>query len=86
MPPPTARPEPSGARDPRTGPDLRAQLAICSMAFDAAILRCDRALADGDQDGVAAALAEQRAVLEDTERRLSRAVAAAVERRCAPGR
>ncbi len=58
-------------------PGLRREVAASSLAFDAATLRGDRALAAGDRVGFAAAIDEQRAILADTERRLSHAVARA---------
>lgn len=57
---------------------LQDELAGTRLAWEAALLRSDAALAAGDPTEIDAALDEQRAVLADLERRVRRSLAAAI--------
>lgn len=61
----------------RLAEDLHEQLASSRMAWDAALLRSDAALASGDEAEVQAALADHRLLLGVLEERLGAVVAAA---------
>ncbi|WP_052665482.1 hypothetical protein [Nitriliruptor alkaliphilus] len=61
----------------RLAGDLHEQLASSRMAWDAALLRSDAALASGDEAEVQAALADHRLLLGVLEERLGAVVAAA---------
>jgi hypothetical protein len=67
---------PSDGVRPRFAAELHDQLASSRLAWEAALLRSDAALAAGDPAEIEAALEEQRAVLAELERRVLGSVAA----------
>lgn len=78
---PTATPDdgrPSTESRARLAAELHEQLAASRMAWDAALLRSDAALAAGDQAAADAALEDHRALLGVIEERLGAVVAAAL--------
>jgi hypothetical protein len=67
---------PSDGSRPRFAAELHDQLASSRLAWEAALLRSDAALASGDPAEIEAALEEQRTVLAELERRVLGSVAA----------
>lgn len=72
---------PSACAQGRLAVSLRDQIDGSKLAWEAALLRGDAAIADGDAREVEAALAEQRAILVALEARLGEVVASATVER-----